>query len=345
MSCDFAARSSDQQADYTHAASTQPISSNNSSTGSCLLESQLTSSELTELELLHNYSTSTCFSLAEYQEVQHIWKTQVPQIGFDHLFVLEMVFSLSAYHLARVRPDSRDFFTRLGQSYHNKALVSATALIMQLDENNCEAVYLSAAFTSFIMFAKGPRINDYLFFGDECSIDPLLLIRGVRTIFRTRWQELSTGKLAGLFRISNYRLRARSGTVPPELDGYLMNLRGFIISNTEEDDPITETYLEALDGLVNVLGLWSTKDDGSTQTNTAHLVFVWLYRSSDEFVACLQGCQPIALVLFAHIAVLLGTEQSVWYVEGWARHIITGIQISLPDEYQMWLQWPAARCC
>ena len=106
MPCDFAARSSDQQADST---STQTISSNNSSTGSYLLESQLTSSELTELELLHNYSTSTCFSLAEYQEVQHIWETQVPQIGFDHFFVLEMVptpafsFSLSPVFSLSVR--------------------------------------------------------------------------------------------------------------------------------------------------------------------------------------------------------------------------------------------------
>ena len=70
------------------------------------------------------------------------------------------------------------------------------------------------------------------------------------------------------------------------------------------------------------------------------LVFVWLYRLSDEFVLCLQQRKPIALVILAHIVVLLNDLSSFWWIGGWIDHIMSEVYAALTEEYRTWMRWP-----
>lgn len=69
-------------------------------------------------------------------------------------------------------------------------------------------------------------------------------------------------------------------------------------------------------------------------------VYGWLYRLGDEYIRYLQGKEQIALVVFAHFALLLKELEVFWFMEGWAEHIITGVDQFLDKEHRRWLEWP-----
>lgn len=80
---------------------------------------------------------------------------------------------------------------------------------------------------------------------------------------------------------------------------------------------------------------------GGYQGNADHQnLFIWTYQLDKEFTARLQERRSVALIILARFALLLKNFEVIWFLQGWADHIMNGIQIFLDDHYQGWLKWP-----
>jgi hypothetical protein len=130
----------------------------------------------------------------------------------------------------------------------------------------------------------------------------------------------------------------------------------------EEDIFIDAEGYPGDDELINAVGAvqpWiDTADDGEVvrgmNTRGAAMVsesisyrlrrnfrpFVWPNLVDDEFLGLLTGRNPMALVIFAHYAVILDQSKSLWWCANWGVRIISAVASCLPDKFMPAIAFP-----
>ncbi|KAF5014986.1 hypothetical protein F66182_13839 [Fusarium sp. NRRL 66182] len=71
-------------------------------------------------------------------------------------------------------------------------------------------------------------------------------------------------------------------------------------------------------------------------------VFVWLIRVPLEYIELLERQHPIALIILAHYAALLGKECATWWSEKSAYMIIRRVWVVLDERLRKWIESPMA---
>lgn len=285
---------------------------------------------LVDLELLHNYQTLTCNTLSALPEMQTFMRIDVPRLGFKHPFVLHCVLALSALHLAHFKKGSRDFYIAQAEQHYSVALRAATALLPNINVDNCPALYMFASFCSWYTMATGPKKGDFLLFSDSGIAEWRVLFKGVRAIIEANEWLLHGSDLAPMFEVA-----IRQIMTMPSNNSHLQDLRDHIVS-TASQDPHLDKYLSTLEDLQKAFPM----EGASSGSAASQRAFTWLYRVEDEFVECLQQREPIALVIVGHFCVLLQSLGNFWWIDGWAEHLMAEVMGSLSGEHRMWMRWP-----
>lgn len=204
---------------------------------------------MTELELLHNYSTSTAYTLSRHPVVQSVWRVTVPQIGFSSTYVMRAILALSALHLAYYRPTQKEFYISQALLLHETALRMANPILPDITQENCSSLYLFAALTCLISCAK-PRIpGDFLLVGESGISDWLILFRGTRLIIYSEIETLKSGPLGPMFSIGSRRFKLRekgSGANDDEHDTAIHEIgKSFVAINSLESETceITDVFI------------------------------------------------------------------------------------------------------
>lgn len=290
---------------------------------------------MTELELLHNYSTSTSYTLSRHPVLQSVWRIIVPQIGFSSIYVMRAILALSALHLAYHRPTQKEFYISQALLHHETALRIANSILPDITQENCSGLYLFAALTCLISCAK-PRIpGDFLLVGERGISDWLILFRGTRLIIDSADGNLKSGPLEPMFRIGARRAQLREIGLNTNHD-HLLELQR-LIKETVTDQRMLETYETAINEMGKSFATVYSIGSQSCETSD---VFIWLFLVPDEFLELLSQRQPGALCIFAYYCVVLNQLDSMWWIKGWSTHLISGIYHSLDYEHQHWIQWP-----
>ncbi|KAJ4256149.1 hypothetical protein NW762_009225 [Fusarium torreyae] len=153
---------------------------------------------LTDLELMHHFSTSTYLTLPRADELQQIWQIELPKLALSHVYLLHQVLSVSAYHLASLNPDRPDFPICASQ-HQNKAIKGLRSAVASITEESCVEIFLASSLLSIGAFAgiltheacPQPRIDDLL--------DVFVLIRGMSDILDRYQSTLNRSRIANLF--------------------------------------------------------------------------------------------------------------------------------------------------
>lgn len=103
--------------------------------------------------------------------------------------------------------------------------------------------------------------------------------------------------------------------------------------NTEE----LKIYLDALEEMKRTYVLWT--DQSPTQWETDD-VFVWILAASHEFLELLREQKPVALVDLRLFCPLLHRLEWMWWIDGWAIHLLSRIHGILGEAHRSWIQWP-----
>lgn len=110
------------------------------------------------------------------------------------------------------------------------------------------------------------------------------------------------------------------------------------------NEPLKEVCRQSLSALEAIRpaceAMWGKTPDEPLERDQETSVYGWLYRPEKDYTRFLQRKEQIALGVFAYFAILLKELELYWFMEGWAEHIIMGIDQFLDEEHKRWLEWP-----
>lgn len=113
-----------------------------------------------QMELLHTYSTFTCYTLTRNPITQTIWRVQVPKVAFAADYVMHSILSLASLHTAYSRPLQGQRYIAYPVQFHEAALRTASTILPTITDDNCVSLYTFSALSCFIAYAKTPKPKD-----------------------------------------------------------------------------------------------------------------------------------------------------------------------------------------
>lgn len=265
--------------------------------------------DVSQGHLFQNYTISTYKTMVEDGDTHQIWQKHLVEWGLQFPSLLHLILSLSALHLASENPESREQYLKQADDHFTFGMRSVTGVLSQLDEDNCQKIYMAAVIICFVYFGRGPRPGEYLVFSQDGPAEWLVLMRGVRLILQT------------------YHAQVFSGILEPNSGG-----REYILS-PEMRSELHEIMRE----------VYSRRSAGSSGVSLMDVLIGWLYRLPEGMVALLEEKEPHALVVLAYWAVMLLYMESAWFMRGWAEHVLLGISSSLHLDFRPWIEWPLRR--
>ncbi|KAH7141904.1 hypothetical protein EDB81DRAFT_723144 [Dactylonectria macrodidyma] len=290
-----------------------------------------------DLQLFHHYMSNTSLTFGD----NVLWRDKVPRLAFENHFLLHLMLSISALHLARLRVLEVTKYEQLAEAHSSLALREVTDILPRISRKNCSALYIATVLVCNYTFAKTPKKGHLLVVAEGTEVAWWVLFRGVRFVIETMGLPAIFSGHLGPFPPENSTEIPQSdddkGYIPWEEP--LSNLEG-LIANWEELE------YENLDiirkGLVDCFNnVYGTAEKPADRTyGKTHVVMRWLWFLEDGFINLVKLKTPPALVLLAHFAVLLQTVECFWYMRGWAHHVIDGTLEHLDPDYTFWISWP-----
>ncbi|ETS73871.1 hypothetical protein PFICI_14817 [Pestalotiopsis fici W106-1] len=292
---------------------------------------------INDLELLHHYDTSTCLTLTTEPLTRNFWRVNIPQIGFTTPYILKGVLAVAALHLARYRPERKDFYTTLAFHHHNAALAQASPLITKVDTDNCVNLFLFSTITYYFAFGKPRSPTDFFLADNDAVPDWLYLFRGVRALMESTGKLMRASSIAFIFE-EGIKMHRAWEALEYENEGF-QELQRNIQASVGTHEPAKLRVL--LDAVETLRKSYAVVHDGSqSDENKSRGVFVWVYKISDFYVDLVSAGDNEALCVLAYFCVLLRRLDFMWWIEGWGLHLIERIYARLNDKYRLWIRWP-----
>lgn len=290
---------------------------------------------MAEMALLHHFSTSTCYTITRNPILQTVWQIRIPQVSFSSPFVFRAIIALSALHLAHVKPEFHDHYVSQAELHHNTALQMVSAILPDVNKENCQSIYVFSVLTCIISCAK-PRTKHDFWANRDRDIEWLNLFRGTIHILASADHSLKTGPLAPMFAVGHRRMLARDARSATAMPPFLLVLKQ-LLQDTVLDPSELQCYHDSIDDMA--MSFATVSEFGSHNCETAD-IFIWLLRVSDQYFGYFQQRTPEAMVIFAYFCVLMKEMEWAWWMQGFSVHTISGIYYILGEEHRCWLQWP-----
>ncbi|RYO94036.1 hypothetical protein DL766_004091 [Monosporascus sp. MC13-8B] len=287
-----------------------------------------------DLELLHHYTISTCFTLSTQQMTRDFWRVNLPHMGFSHPYILRGILSLAALHLARSRASQRGKLIEQAIIHHNASVSLALPLITNMEPEIALSLSFFSVLTFYIAFAMPKQPNIFIVGTDGVIPEWFLLFRGMLCIREANRFALEGSSLSMMYhggKLMNEVWESRSA----EHDG-LRELECKIRSHVYEQQKAA-ILLRASDALKRSFQFF--RDPGEDDENKVRSVSIWLFKIEDDFVALLRQGDREALCVLAFFAVLLERLDNKWWMNGWGIHLIERIYSVLDEGYRLWIRW------
>lgn len=109
-----------------------------------------------ELELMHNYSTSTANSLVTTYVTREIFRISIPKLALSHSFLMRSLLAISALHIAYYTPSRREQLTSYAMEQHQASSRAAFSMMMDLTEDSYIPIYIFSVLTYVFAMALPP---------------------------------------------------------------------------------------------------------------------------------------------------------------------------------------------
>ncbi|KAM5348799.1 hypothetical protein ACJ41O_008622 [Fusarium nematophilum] len=345
-------------------AARQPVSpiSTADAAVQCALDTDSSRLSVSDLELLLHFTAHTGPSLVAPDDLNHpvsrFWAHDAPRIGLSYPFIMKLILSLAARHLAHSEPENRDRRLQLVSLAHHHltdGVAEASRFLASLDATNCGALYLSSLLVCFSSFAAGPSgPRDLLIchmsdssLRSESSEPWMPLIRGVRLIRDAYPPEaLFSGLMAGLVSEKEDPAAFRPSFITENFERIdwipaLEEIRSLVKAC---DDQLAPARLEAFNLLASIYEATYGRDEAGScdVASVFRFLFIWIYQIKDDFIIGLQGRDSVCLLILAYWALLLRTYSQYWFMDGWTVHLLKAVRDVLDQGFVRWLGWPLA---
>ncbi|RDW92250.1 hypothetical protein BP5796_01644 [Coleophoma crateriformis] len=246
------------------------------------------------------------------------------------------MLALSALHLAKFKPDEREYFTTQAVLFHQRALREVAQILPNVTPDNCAATYIFAILTCVIATAK-MRDGVNTMMSDRSGLSEWMFsFRGVRSILASAQSMEVTGPIAAIFFAGIKKIQKRDET-PVSRHLYLVELYQFLEDQAPRDPEVAPIYVTAVDELNKS---YTAIFDPSRRSFEPAEVFFWLFQISDEFITLLAEKRTVPIIIFSYFLVLAKRMELNWWMEGWTSAVMSAIYSFVGHEYQAFLQWP-----
>ncbi|KAF7553460.1 hypothetical protein G7Z17_g3614 [Cylindrodendrum hubeiense] len=155
---------------------------------------------LTDLELMHHYTSSTFLTLPRAADLQQIWQIEIPRLAMSHAFLLHQILAISAHHQSQFQPDRYGHYSICASLHQNETIAGLRTALAQVTEETCPEVFVAASMLSICAFAS---FSSYGGVSEKPHIDDLIdvfqLTRGMSKILNSYNDVLHQSKLRELF--------------------------------------------------------------------------------------------------------------------------------------------------
>ncbi|KAF4984020.1 hypothetical protein FZEAL_725 [Fusarium zealandicum] len=313
-----------------------PSSTKAKTTVATTTDTLASASSILSLELLHHFTISTASTLATAPYLRDLKRVNVPQLGFTTQYILDAILAISGPRIARYNSVRRVSLLTQAAAYHTASLEGALPIITTITPKNCSPLFLFGVLTLLFNLVSPRRAEDMLIIGNGAVREWLYLLRGIRSLVRAE-SAIFSSAMAMIFQptLENERFWTLLSSEESE---FLIDLKKGICEKTAEDEPKRAVQSEAVDALnVSYILL---HHEGLSDQDKLSLVYSWLHRVSDDYLALLKKVDEDALCVLAFFCVLLRELEKFWWFEGWSVHLIGRIFALLKDEYRLRIRWP-----
>ncbi len=292
---------------------------------------------LGDLELLHHFTTRTCYELSDKFPSQQIWQTTIPQIAYSYPFLMRGLLALSALHLAHVRPQEANHFEIKAMAHQNAALGPFQDAMKDISPTNCHALFAFSATLVVIGFAS-PHSSSSRSLLDvrEKTTRWMRLVRGVYPMLSPMWNHLIQGGLRGMLTAGVVKSAAADSPTEP---CFHYSALSQLLSYDFEDPETREACAGALEEL-RICFICTDISLKNRATSEVATIMAWSYRVPQGYLAALEQGNPIAMIILAYYTIALQHIDRYWWINGEPARMLLSVYRLLDKSMRAWLDWP-----
>lgn len=295
-----------------------------------------------DLELMHLYSTSTCFTMTDVEENLPTWQYDMARLAFKHEFLLHGLLALSALHMSSSTYFQDRFLGDLARNHQSLALASYIPQLRDINQENCNALFAFSAILGATSFAflqhHEVETTSSEFITSVIDVFELLVGSTVIAVEGRTW--LKNGNLACLLgphpflarETSNCSVEARASLDAVLACAEAVKSPGSSGSNTPEG--CMSIYALSADQLARLFPA------STNQTVSMEKVIGWPALAGSPLISRLKKGDAIAMIILAHYGAALHISEHIWYLKGLGIRLVRAIVDIVDDEWMPYLSWP-----
>ncbi|KAI0906600.1 hypothetical protein F4823DRAFT_626952 [Ustulina deusta] len=290
---------------------------------------------VTDLELMHHWSTVTCFTLPRGEELGHIWQVECVRLALTDEPSMHQILAISAFHMAYLQPSHRRLYLMLASQHHGHALQGLRAKFThEVTPESSHSTFAAAALLiigAFATFAVNAENEENTTPGLQDMLDMFGLIRGMNVVLEAWTHTLLQGQFTDLF--TDYE-SSRPMIFLEAICEKLRNMK----ENTEDDQPTPVVSREITNFIDSIK--FSIR---SARFPEIRLAMTWPIKAHPDFLALLHQKDEKAMAVLAYYCAILHEAQPyAWYCTRWGSNVARDIKSMISSLETEAIAWPLA---
>ena len=289
---------------------------------------------LLDLELIHHYSTVTCFELSKIPSKHPTWQIAVPREALTYHFLMHALLAISAVHLMHMCPSKQHIYEEAATRHRNLALTSSVPFLNTITPINCHALFALSSIVSVLsLIFPHPSPPTGLGLPSDpldTTLEFFMVIRGVKTVLSSAQEWIAQGPLATL---TQYNWQPSLVPLADDVKAAFERLESRM-EGAAEEPALCEAYARAIQRLKVAF------QTDKVIRDEPGLAFTWPVLVPERYVMELGNRKPMALAVLGHYAVLLHSNNGTWWLEGRGRLLLDTVLQLLPSEWLSAVDWP-----
>ncbi|KAL4739936.1 hypothetical protein BDV11DRAFT_107314 [Aspergillus similis] len=288
---------------------------------------------LWEFELVHHWILHVAESFHVSPGFHRKWCDRGIKVAIQYDFFLHMILMLSALHLALTKSSS---FTEAHRAFILEGCSDATTSFRKEAENvsdsNCHAV-LAFPFLMSIYALALPQFDREEKGGDAVldeMIHILLVIKGNSLVRPTETPWPRARMTLRWMEEKDFMDQTDEDDRDRDLSSALGTLQPWVDSS--DDDPRVRS--------INSETIQLFRETLKVHMKRSLRPLSWPNAVKNEYIDLLRHRNPMALVVLAHYAVILGQCSDQWWCSNWGVRLLSVIVALLPGKYQGAITYP-----
>jgi hypothetical protein len=289
---------------------------------------------LDDMLLLHHYTATTYAVLdtCSNSGMQRLWQDNVVRIGLQHPFLLRGILAVSAAHLAYLSPSKKSKYLLQSSQHVDIALQEFQSQLLHLEESSVLPLFPLACLlvVQTYSFVNLQDTSDHI----EAFLSCVQLVKGVSTVLSARWDIFEHCELSPLISAG---IMQDKDVAASEFAPLCDTVRRCMQEASDIDRLACLTAVHHLQFVFN--GVQECVQDKSALA----ILLTWPLKLPPRFIEMISERHPFALIILAHVVVILQSVGQVWWLTAWDAKLLEAVIAYVDDDYRMWLAWPM-RC-